>query len=82
MNEEVCVVNLNVPFGQVRTCAVDTLVEIYHHVGVKVRIDLSKRNLPPQKLAMLNSKFDEIDGSHGNVTNEQEVFCSFSNPFP
>ena len=59
--------------GQVRTSAVDTMVEIYRHVGVKVRIDLSKRNLPPQKLAMLSTKFDEIDGTHGNVSNDQEV---------
>ena len=44
-----------------RSCALDTLVQIYHHVGVKVRIDLSRRGLPAAKMALLSSKFDEID---------------------
>lgn len=48
--------------AQVRSVAIDTLVEIYHHVGVKVRIDLSKRDIPPAKLQLILQKFDEIDG--------------------
>ena len=75
------VVIVTPPTGQVRTCAVDTLVDIYSHVGVKVRIDLSKRGLPAQKLNMLNAKFDEVDGSHGNVANDQEVCSIFSSSF-
>ena len=52
---------------QVRTAAIDSLVDIYHHVGVKVRVDLGKRGLPPAKLQQLFSRFDEIDVSSNNV---------------
>ena len=44
-----------------RSVAIETLVEIYRHVGVKVRIDLSKREIPTTKLQMVLQKFDEID---------------------
>ena len=47
--------------AQVRSGALDCLVEIYQHVGVKVRIDLSKRGLPASKLQIVLKKFDEVD---------------------
>ena len=36
-------------FIQVRDTAIRTLVEIYRHVGEKVRIDLGKRGIPPTR---------------------------------
>ena len=39
----------------------ETIVEVYRHVGVKVRIDLSRRGLPASRMTILNSRFDEID---------------------
>ena len=58
--------------AQVRTTAMECMVEIYHHVGVKVRIDLSKRNLPPAKLQALKLKFDELD-AETNARHSDEV---------
>nr|CAB3231459.1 CLIP-associating protein 1-like [Phallusia mammillata] len=37
-----------------------TIVEIYRHVGEKVRQDLAKKNLPPARLNALYDKFDEF----------------------
>lgn len=39
----------NLLFIQVRQQAIDTLVEIYRHVGEKVRGDIAKRDLPEAK---------------------------------
>ena len=50
-----------------RDAAVATMVEIYRHVGEKVRADLQKRgNLPANKTALLMSKFDDMRSS-GNM---------------
>jgi len=39
-------------------------VEIYRHVGDRVRVDLQKKhNIPPAKLSVLMSKFDTIRAS-------------------
>uniref|UniRef100_A0A1L8E5Z7 Putative microtubule associated-protein orbit n=2 Tax=Nyssomyia neivai TaxID=330878 RepID=A0A1L8E5Z7_9DIPT len=48
------------PTSTVRDEALQTLVEIYKHVGDKLRIDLQKKEVPIAKLAILESKFDEI----------------------
>ena len=34
---------------QVRDTAINTLVEIYRHVGEKVRIDLGKKGIPSSR---------------------------------
>ncbi|XP_049543122.1 CLIP-associating protein isoform X5 [Anopheles darlingi] len=47
------------PSPSVRDAAIQTLVEIYKHVGDKLRIDLKKRDVPPTKVATLEQKFDE-----------------------
>ena len=61
--------------GTVRSAALECLVEIYRHVGVKVRIDLSKRNLPPNKLQMVLQKFDEVDGEkNGRIGDDVSSF--------
>jgi CLIP-associating protein 1/2 len=47
--------------SQVRSCAMETIVEVYRHVGVKVRTDLGKRSIPGSRMAILNAQFDAID---------------------
>ncbi|XP_062552158.1 CLIP-associating protein isoform X3 [Armigeres subalbatus] len=47
------------PAPTVRDAAVQTLVEIYKHVGDKLRTDLRKRDVPVTKFAILEQKFDE-----------------------
>ncbi|XP_058839052.1 CLIP-associating protein isoform X5 [Topomyia yanbarensis] len=53
------VVLLGDPTPTVRDAAIQTLVEIYKHVGDKLRIDLRKKEVPPTKLMILEQKFDE-----------------------
>ncbi|XP_077052013.1 CLIP-associating protein 2 isoform X25 [Siphateles boraxobius] len=45
---------------QVREAAISTLVEVYRHVGEKVRADLIKRDLPSARLQTILSRFDEV----------------------
>uniref|UniRef100_A0A8C9VAF9 Cytoplasmic linker associated protein 1 n=1 Tax=Scleropages formosus TaxID=113540 RepID=A0A8C9VAF9_SCLFO len=52
--------------SQVRDVAMNCLVEIYRHVGERVRIDLSKKGLPQSRLNVIFSKFDEVQRS-GNM---------------
>uniref|UniRef100_A0A670ZG23 Cytoplasmic linker associated protein 2 n=1 Tax=Pseudonaja textilis TaxID=8673 RepID=A0A670ZG23_PSETE len=49
--------------NQVRDAAILALVEIYKHVGEKVRIDLNKRGIPAGRLQTIFVKFDEIKNS-------------------
>ncbi|XP_074999226.1 CLIP-associating protein 2 isoform X6 [Calonectris borealis] len=52
--------------SQVRDAAILAIVEVYRHVGEKVRIDLTKRGIPPGRLQTIFAKFDEIRNS-GNM---------------
>ncbi|XP_026000599.1 CLIP-associating protein 1a isoform X13 [Astatotilapia calliptera] len=54
------------PTSQVRDGAMSSLVEIYRHVGERVRLDLSKKGLPQSRLNVIFSKFDEVQRS-GNM---------------
>ncbi|XP_064075639.1 CLIP-associating protein isoform X3 [Vanessa tameamea] len=48
------------PNGAVRDAAMQLLVDVYRHVGERLRQDLKKKELvPAQKLAILEQKFDE-----------------------
>ncbi|XP_071417575.1 CLIP-associating protein 2 isoform X6 [Pithys albifrons albifrons] len=62
--------HLCVAFGdsnsQVRDAAILAIVEVYRHVGEKVRIDLAKRGIPPGRLQTIFTKFDELRNS-GNM---------------
>ncbi|XP_037702713.1 CLIP-associating protein 2 isoform X4 [Choloepus didactylus] len=49
--------------SQVRDAAILAIVEIYRHVGEKVRMDLYKRGIPPARLEMIFAKFDEVQNS-------------------
>lgn len=42
-----------ISFFQVRDRAVSSLVEIYRHVGERVRLDLSKKGIPQPRYAIL-----------------------------
>uniref|UniRef100_A0AAR2KED1 TOG domain-containing protein n=1 Tax=Pygocentrus nattereri TaxID=42514 RepID=A0AAR2KED1_PYGNA len=54
------------PTSQVRDGAMNCLVEIYRHVGERVRVDLGKKGLPQSRLNVIFSKFDEVQRS-GNM---------------
>lgn len=54
------VVLLGDPTSTVRDAANQTLVEIYKHVGDRLRVDLRKKDVPTTKMAVLEQKFDEI----------------------
>ncbi|CAF4007084.1 unnamed protein product, partial [Rotaria magnacalcarata] len=54
--------------GTVRQQAMDTLVEIYRHVGEKVRSDIAKRDIPEAKLKQLYEKFDDVLASGRMIT--------------
>ncbi|XP_036075850.1 CLIP-associating protein 2 isoform X13 [Rousettus aegyptiacus] len=53
--------------SQVRDAAILAIVEIYRHVGEKVRADLSKRGISPARLEMIFAKFDEVQNSGGMI---------------
>ncbi|XP_032988352.1 CLIP-associating protein 2 isoform X45 [Rhinolophus ferrumequinum] len=53
--------------SQVRDAAILAIVEIYRHVGEKVRVDLSKRGIPPARLEIIFAKFDEVQNSGGMI---------------
>ncbi|CAG9837434.1 unnamed protein product [Diabrotica balteata] len=51
---------LSDPTATVRDTALNTLVDLYKHVGEKIRVDLQRRNIVPQtKWPVLSAKFDE-----------------------
>ncbi|KAM9494157.1 CLIP-associating protein 2 isoform 32-T32 [Clarias gariepinus] len=51
---------------QVREIAITALVEVYRHVGERVRADLGKRGLPAARLQTILGRFDEVLNS-GNM---------------
>ncbi|KAM7063868.1 CLIP-associating protein 2 isoform 23-T23 [Molossus nigricans] len=53
--------------SQVRDAAILAMVEIYRHVGEKVRVDLFKRGIPPARLETIFAKFDEVQNSGGMI---------------
>ncbi|XP_075820397.1 CLIP-associating protein 2 isoform X4 [Microtus pennsylvanicus] len=53
--------------SQVRNAAISAVVEIYRHVGEKLRSDLCKRDIPPARLEMILAKFDEVQNSGGMI---------------
>nr|XP_046223966.1 CLIP-associating protein 1-B-like isoform X14 [Oncorhynchus gorbuscha] len=70
------------PTSQVRDGAMGCLVEIYRHVGERVRMDLSKKGLPQSRLNVIFSRFDEVQragnmipssGSDKNFDDEDSV---------
>ncbi|XP_064419989.1 CLIP-associating protein 1a isoform X3 [Latimeria chalumnae] len=64
------------PNFQVRDAAINSLVEIYRHVGERVRADLSKKGLPQSRLNVIFGKFDEVQRS-GNMLLSSAVDKNF-----
>uniref|UniRef100_A0A672Z1X7 Cytoplasmic linker associated protein 1a n=1 Tax=Sphaeramia orbicularis TaxID=375764 RepID=A0A672Z1X7_9TELE len=76
---------------QVRDGAMNCLVEIYRHVGERVRMDLGKKGLPQSRLNVIFSRFDEVqrsgnmvlsplsgrDGGGAGAVDEQDFIQSF-----
>ncbi|CAB0041588.1 unnamed protein product [Trichogramma brassicae] len=55
---------LSDPTEKVRETAMNTLTDIYRHVGDRLRVDLQrKHNVPQAKLALLVEKFDQLRAS-------------------
>jgi len=81
------------PTAPVRDAAASTLVEIYRHIGDRVRVDLQKKHhIPPAKISVLMSKFDAMRASgdmmptamgtaanDGNTTGDQDETDRLSN---
>ncbi|XP_071943448.1 CLIP-associating protein 1-B-like isoform X10 [Antedon mediterranea] len=59
------------PNSQVRDTAINTLVEIYRHVGEKVRVDLGKKGIPSSRLSIIYAKFDDVKRSGGMLVNPE-----------
>ncbi|XP_067358103.1 CLIP-associating protein 2 isoform X9 [Channa argus] len=51
---------------QVREASITTLVDVYRHIGERVRADLGKRGLPAARLQTIFARFDEALNS-GNM---------------
>ena len=67
------------PTSPVRDAAASTLVEIYRHVGDRVRIDLQKKhNIPPAKLSVLMSKFDAMRASGDMMPTAMSGFTAYT----
>ncbi|KAI9514246.1 CLIP-associating protein 1-B [Dissostichus eleginoides] len=70
------------PTSQVRDGAMNCLIEIYRHVGERVRMDLGKKGLPQSRLNVIFSRFDEVQRS-GNMVlsplSETAVSCASRN---
>ncbi|XP_038588332.1 CLIP-associating protein 1-like isoform X10 [Micropterus salmoides] len=62
------------PTSQVRDGAMNCLVEIYRHVGERVRMDLGKKGLPQSRLNVIFSKFDEVQRSGNMVLSPHKTF--------
>lgn len=71
---------LSDPISTVRDTAFNTLVDLYKHVGEKLRADLQKRNLVPQgKWPALSARFDEVKNSGELLlTASKGVDCKFN----
>ncbi|XP_063160192.1 CLIP-associating protein 2 isoform X19 [Candoia aspera] len=54
--------------SQVRDAAILAIVEIYRHVGEKVRADLNKRGIPAARLQTIFMKFDEVRNSGSMIS--------------
>uniref|UniRef100_A0AAQ5ZDU1 TOG domain-containing protein n=1 Tax=Amphiprion ocellaris TaxID=80972 RepID=A0AAQ5ZDU1_AMPOC len=62
------------PTSQVRDGAMSCLVEIYRHVGERVRLDLSKKGLPQSRLNVIFSRFDEVQRSGNMISSSDKNF--------
>uniref|UniRef100_A0AAY5EJX3 TOG domain-containing protein n=1 Tax=Electrophorus electricus TaxID=8005 RepID=A0AAY5EJX3_ELEEL len=76
------------PTSQVRDSAMNCLVEIYRHVGERVRVDLSKKGLPQSSTTLIScclfsadKNFDDedsVDGGRSSSSSSSKGFSSSS----
>ncbi|KAI0221889.1 CLIP-associating protein 1-B [Lamellibrachia satsuma] len=71
---------LDDPSIPVRDAAVNTLAEIYRHVGERVRYDLQKKELNPSRLNQVFQKMDDIRDSGDMVICEGKDETDFVKP--
>uniref|UniRef100_T1IXA2 TOG domain-containing protein n=1 Tax=Strigamia maritima TaxID=126957 RepID=T1IXA2_STRMM len=67
---------------QVRDASINALVEIYRHVGDRVRLDVQRKyNIPQTRLVTIMAKFDEVrdSGQLLSVTNSPIVSHKMTN---
>jgi len=70
---------LSDPNVQVRQKAFETLVDLYKHVGEKLRVDIQKKySIPQSKMTDLMNKFDEVKTS-GNLSPSAFAELSLTN---
>nr|XP_015837162.1 PREDICTED: CLIP-associating protein 1-B isoform X6 [Tribolium castaneum] len=69
---------LSDPTSSVRDTAFNTLVDLYKHVGEKLRVDLQRRNIvPPAKWQALSARFDEVkDSGELLLTATRNDYCT------
>lgn len=69
---------LSDPTATVRDTAFSTLVDLYKHVGDKLRIDLQKRNIVPQsKWPTLSQRFDEAKARGELLPSASKSDCKY-----
>ncbi|KAK9712512.1 CLASP N terminal [Popillia japonica] len=70
---------LSDPTATVRDTAFSTLIDLYKHVGEKLRVDIQKRNLvPASRLPHLLARFDEVKNAGEllpTATSNMEFLC-------
>ncbi|KAM4688997.1 CLIP-associating protein 1-like [Discoglossus pictus] len=55
--------------AQVRDTAILAIVEVYRHVGERVRVDLGTKGIPSGRLQTIFSKLDEVRSSGSMILN-------------
>ncbi|KAL2713664.1 clip-associating protein [Vespula squamosa] len=71
---------LSDPSEKVRETALNTLTDMYRHVGERLRVDLQrKHNVPQAKLLLLIKKFDQLKASGDllplAMSSDENKFC-------
>lgn len=75
---------LSDPTATVRDIAFSTIVELYKHIGERLRIDLQRKNIvPAAKLPALLARFDEVKENgellQSAITNDRKLSHNFNN---
>lgn len=75
---------LSDPTATVRDTAFSTIVELYRHIGERLRVDLQRKNIvPAAKLPALLARFDEVKAAgellQSAVTSDCKLFLNLLN---
>lgn len=70
---------LSDPTATVRDTAFSTVVELYKHIGERLRMDLQRKNIvPAAKLPGLLARFDEVKAGGEMLRSATNFDCKFS----